>query len=154
MIWNSKTSTYFDKGRKPYGFGDEIPESVIESMGQQTFDEYVDRGLIADEAAAKDALLEQAKEEKEEAKPEPTITKEEPIENLRQVLIEKAKAYGLKPHPKTGIAKLEIMIEDFEALQALREEAVELNIAGSYDLTFADLRDLVDEKKAENESDS
>ena len=148
MIWNSKTSTYFDKGRKPYGFGDEIPESVIESMGQQTFDEYVDRGLIADETAAKDALLEQAKEEKKEVIPEQSKA------DLQKDLLEQARDYGLKPHPKTGIAKLEAMIEDYGALQALKVEALALGIDPSDDVGFAELTELVNEKKAEDESDS
>ena len=148
MIWNSKTSTYFDKGRKPYGFGDEIPESVLESMGQKTFDEYVDRGLIADEAAAKDALLEQAKEEKVEVVPEQSKA------DLQKALFEQAKGYGLKPHYRAGIAKLEEVIEDYEALQELKKEALELGIDPSDDVSFAELFELVEEKKAENESDS
>ena len=154
MIWNSKNSTYYDKGKKAYGFGDEIPDEVLEKMGQQTLEEYVDRGLIADEAAVKDALLEQAKEEEKEVAPEPTTTKEEEDGNKRQDLLERARGYGLKPHYRAGIEKLEEMIEDHEALQALKVEALALGIDPSDDVDFAELTELVNEKKAENELDS
>ena len=140
MKWNLKNSTYYDKGKKAYGFGDELPEEVLEGMGKETLDEYVKKGLIAKKAIPE--------------KIEPVITEEELAENKRQVLIERAKVYGLKPHPKTGIAKLEIMIEDYEALQALKAEALELGIDPSDDVSFAELFELVEDKKAENESDS
>ncbi len=148
MIWNSKNSTYYDKGKKAYGFGDEIPDEVLEKMGQQTLEEYVDRGLIADEAAVKDALLEQAKEEKKEVVPEQSK------DDLKKDLLEQARGYGLKPHYRAGTAKLEEMIEDYEALQALKKEALALGIDPSDDVGFAELTELVNEKKAENEPDS
>ena len=129
MFWNSKNSTYYDKGKRAYGFGAFLPESVIEAMGEETLKEYTDKGLIADQASA-------------------------PDDNEREVLLEKAKSYGLKPHPRTGIAKLEAMIEDYEALQALKAEALALGIDPSDDVGFADLSALVEEKKAEDESDS
>ena len=142
MIWNVKNSTYYDKGKKAYGLGDEIPEKVLEGMGKETLEEYIEKGWIADEAIP------------EKIEPVLFLTSEEVAENTRQAMIERAKVYGLKPHPKTGIAKLEIMIEDFEALQALKREALELGIDPSDDVTFADLKDLVDEEKRDDESDS
>ena len=138
MIWNSKNSTYYDKGKKAYSFGDEIPEKVLEDMCKETLEEYIEKGLISDVAVVEPDVI----DEKEAAEAE------------RQSLLEKAISYGLKPHPKTGIAKLEIMVADYEALQALRKEALELGIDASEDLTFADLKDLVDEKKADDEPDS
>ena len=61
-------------------------------------------------------------------------------------MFERAKVYGLKPHPKTGIPKLEAMIEDYEALQELKKEALELGIDPSDDVGFAELSALVEEK--------
>jgi hypothetical protein len=128
MIWNSKNNTYYDKGKKAYIFGDKLPEEVLNAMGGETLKEYVEKGWISDNVPAVDVK--------------------------RESLLEKARGYGLKPHPNTGIAKLEAMIADHDALTALREEAFELGIDVSDDLGFADLKDLIDEKKAEDESDS
>ena len=151
MKWNSKNSTYYDKGKKAYGLGDEIPDEVLEKMGQETFDEYVERGLIADDAIVEKAIVEEAESATE---PEPIMTEEEVAENKRQALIERAKVYGLKPRLNTGIAKLEIMIEDYEALQALKKEALALGIDPSDDVDFAELYALVEDKKADNELNS
>jgi len=111
MFWNSKKSTYYDKGKKAYGCGDEFPEEVLESMGKETLKEYIEKGLIGDESANKEP---EAIEESEEEK----------AERERNAIFERAKVYGLKPHPKTGIVKLTAMVEDFEALQALRRDAL------------------------------
>lgn len=152
MKWNSKNSTYYDKGKKAYGFGDEIPDEVLEKMGQETFDEYLEKGWIDDGTAAAEAKVkaEAAAESKVAAKKEA----EAKVESERDVLMEKAKGYGLTPHYRAGIPKLEAMIEDYEALQELKKEALELGIDPSDDVGFAELSALVEEKKAENESDS
>lgn len=157
MIWNSKTSTYFDKGKKAYGFGDEIPESVIESMGQGTFDEYVKKGWIDDGTAAAETAAAEAKVKAEaavESKAAAEKEAEAKAESERDALMEKATGYGLTPHYRAGIPKLETMIEDYKALQTLKSEALKLGIDPSDDVGFAELTVLVDEKKAENESDS
>ena len=133
MIWDSKNSTYYDKGRKAYCYGDEIPESVLESMGEETLKEYMEKGLISDNAAPVGVA---------------------PVEDERDALMEKATGYGLTPHYRAGIPKLEAMIEDYEALQELKKEALELGIDPSDDVDFAELSALVEEKKAENELDS
>lgn len=135
MKWNSEKSTYYDRGRRAYSFGDELPESVIGQMGKNTVDEYVKSGLILDGKAA-EAL------------------KKEALEKERLDLFKAAKLIGLHPHPKTGIDKLNAMIEDDNALQILKKEALGLGIDPSDDVTFAELTILVDEKKKENESDS
>jgi len=135
MFWSSKNSTYYDRGKKAYGHGDEIPEETIAQMGKETFDEYVKKGLIADGVSVAEA-------EKAAA------------EAKRESLFEEAISCGLKPHPNTGIAKLEVMIEDYKALQALKKEALALGIDPSDDVGFAELSELVEEKKADNESDS
>ena len=128
MIWNSKNSTYYDKGKKAYGFGAFLPDSVIEDMGKETLEEYTKKGLIS--------------------------KKEVVVDEEREAAFEKAIGYGLKPHPNTGLAKLKVMIEDYEALQDLKKEALELGIDPSDDIGFAELKALVEEEKAANESDS
>ncbi len=153
MIWTSKNSTYYDKGKKAYGYCDKIPEKVLEGMGKETFDEYVERGLIADEAIP-EKIEPVISDGTTPAKIEPALTEKEVHENARQNQLERAKIYGLKPHPKTGIVKLGIMIDDYEALQALRKEALELGIDPSDDVTFRELFELINEKKADDESDS
>ena len=67
-------------------------------------------------------------------------------EQERQALLEKAHGYGLSPHLKTGIPKLEIIIGDYEALQTLRSEALELGIDLRDDVEYDELKALVDEK--------
>ena len=52
MIWNSKTTTYYSKGRKAYGIGDELPADVIAQMGEGTLAEYIAKGWIDDGTAA------------------------------------------------------------------------------------------------------
>lgn len=128
MIWNSENSTYYDKGRRAYGYGDEIPDEVLDQMGKETFDEYMEKGWIIDGKAVAEAE--------------------------RKALFAKAESLGLKPHYKVGIVKLEAMIADHETLQVLKQEALSLGIDPSDDVTFAELTILVDEKKAGNEPDS
>lgn len=157
MIWNSKTTTYYSKGRKAYGFGDQIPADVIEQMGKGTLAEYIDKGWIDDgKAAAKAKAVESKAKAEAEAKAKVTAEKEAEAkaETERKTLLEKATGYGLKPHYRAGIAKLEEMIDDYEALQALKKEALALGIDPSDDVDFAELTDLVNEKKALNELDS
>ncbi|GAG62808.1 unnamed protein product [marine sediment metagenome] len=126
MIWNKKNSTYYDKGKRAYGFGDKIPTTVIDEMGQETREEYMGKGrIIGGKVAA---------------------------ETERDVLFAKAESLGLKPHYKAGIAKLQDMIEAHKALQALKKEALSLGIDPSDDVTFAELTILVDEKKVELEA--
>ena len=159
MKWNSKNSTYYDKGKKAYGFGDEIPDEVLMKMGQETFDEYLKKGWIDDGTAAAEAKakagaaaeLKAAAEKEVEVKVEPEEVK---VESERDALMEKAMGYGLTPHYRVGIPKLEAMIEDYEALQELKKEALELGIDPSDDVNFAELFELVEEKKTEHESDS
>lgn len=151
MIWTSKNSTYYDKGKKAYGYCDKIPEKVLEGMGKETLEEYIEKGLISDVAVVEPDVIDEEEAIPEKIEP---VSEEELAENTRQAMLERAKVYGLKPHPKTGIAKLEIMIEDFEALQALKREALELGIDPSDDVTFRELFELINEKKADDESDS
>ena len=127
MIWNSENSTYYDKGRRAYGHGDKIPDKVIAEMGKETLEEYMGKGWVVDGKVAVDAE--------------------------RDALFIKAEGLGLKPHYKAGIAKLKDMIEDHEALQALKQEAFALGIDPSGDVTLEALPLLVKEKKA-NELDS
>lgn len=124
MIWNLEHSTYYDHGRKAYSKGDEIPMAVIDQMGRETLDEYIEKGWIVDGKAAAEAE--------------------------RDALFEKAESLGLKPHYKAGIAKLGDMIAEHEALQALKQEAIALGIDPSDDVTFAELTALVDEKRSGN----
>lgn len=128
MIWNSENSTYYDKGRRAYAYGDEIPDEVLDQMGKETLDEYTERGWIIDGKAA--------------------------AEVERKVLFAKAESLGLKPHYKVGIVKLEAMIADHETLQILKQEALSLGIDPSDDVTLAELTILVNEKMAGNEPDS
>lgn len=119
MIWNKKNSTYNDHGKRAYGHGDEIPAKVIDEMGKETLDEYIEKGWIVDGKAAAEAE--------------------------RDVLFAKAEGLGLRPHYKAGIAKLNDMIADHEALQALKKEALSLGIDPNDDVTFAELKRLVDD---------
>lgn len=128
MIWNKENSTYYDKGKRAYSFGDKIPDKVIAEMGKETLDEYMEKGWIVDGKAAAEAE--------------------------RDALFAKAESYGLKPHYKAGTAKLEAMIADYEALQVLKKEALSIGIDPSDDVTLAELTTLVNEKKAANELDS
>lgn len=122
FCWNSKITTYYDKGKRAYCFGDEISSKVVHQMGKETFDEYVEKGLIA-------------------------VAGKEATDVERDLLIEKAEKLGLKPHYKAGIPKIKAMIEDLEALQRLKEEALALGIDPSDDVTFEELTLLVNEKK-------
>lgn len=125
FIWSKKNSTYYDRGSRPYEVGDEIPDAVILEMGKETVNEYEKNGWIS----------------------------EDDLEKERLALLEKANGLGLKPHYKLGIEKLNILIDDFNALEDLKKEALEFGIDPSDDVTFAELTILVEEKKA-NESDS
>ena len=157
MKWNSKNSTYYDKGKKAYGFGDEIPDEVLLKMGRETFDEYLEKGWIGEGTATAETVAAEAKVKAEAAaESKATAEKEAEVkaESERDALMEKATGYGLTPHYRVGIPKLEAMIEDYEALQELKKEALELGIDPSDDVDFAELSALVEEKKAENESDS
>ena len=145
MIWNSKISTYYSKGRKAYGLGDPIPANVIEQMGKGTLDEYIEKGWIVDETAMPVMV---------EPEPDAEVESEVEAKSERDVLFEKAKNLGLKPNYRIGVSKLKAMLDDYEALQVLKKEALALGIDPSDDVDFAELTELVDEKKALNESDS
>lgn len=123
MFWNSKTTTYYDRGRKAYGKGDEIPDEVIKGMGKETLNEYVDKGLIIDSKTA--------------------------AETERGVLFGKAEGLGLKPHYRAGIEKLRDMIEAHEALQVLKQEALSIGIDPNDNVTLEELMLLVSNKKAD-----
>ncbi len=144
MIWNSKTTTYYSKGRKAYGIGDPIPADVIEQMGESTLAEYIGKGWILDGKAGPAATAESEAE----------VEIEDVVKSKRDVLFERAKNLGLKPNYRIGVLKLEVMLDDYEALRILKAEALALGIDPSDDVDFAELTELVDEKKALNESDS
>lgn len=127
FFWDSKLTTYYDKGKRAYGIGDEIPSRVVHQMGKETFDEYVEKGLIA-------------------------IEGKEATGAERDLLIEKAEKLGIKPHYKAGIPKIKAMIEEFEALQSLKQEAIALDIDPSDDVSFLELIALVSEKKKDLEA--
>lgn len=129
MIWNSKATTYYDKGRRAYTKGDTIPDKVLDQMGKKTRDEYIKHGLISDPKKTESAG-------------------EEASELKRKALFLKAEKLGLKPHYKAGIQKLEAMLEEYEALQELKKEALELGIDPSDDVTLEELTLFVNEKKA------
>lgn len=130
--WNSKNSTYYSRGRKAYSFGKELPADVVRQMGAETLTEYIKKGLIAND------------KEKGLAGPKPPKIGDE-VE--RQRLLQTAIDCGMKPHYKTGIPKLRAMIDDYKALQSLKEEALEIGIDPSDDVTFEELSALVDETK-------
>ena len=73
-------------------------------------------------------------------------------EKERLVLLDRVKDLGIKVHPRTGIEKLNIIIDDRKALDDLKDQALSLGIDPSDDVTFDQLKILVDDKK--NESDS
>lgn len=135
MFWNSENSTYYDKGKRAYNHGDEIPKAVIDGMGRETREEYMANGWIAN-----------------------SITRAEVEAAERNDLFKEAESLGLKPHYKAGIAKLNDMIEEYQVMQALKQEALALGIDPSDNVTFAELKPLVDEKRSElevmNEPDS
>ena len=145
MIWNSKISTYYSKGRKAYGFGDPIPADIIEQMGKGTLAEYIDKGWILDGKAAAEV--------KAKTDAEAKIKAEAEAEAERDALFKKAKDLGLKPNHRIGIYKLDAMIDDYEALQALKKEALALGIDPSDDVTFEELKSFVDEKLSNKEAD-
>ncbi len=159
MIWNSKNSTYYSKGRKAYSFGDELPANIVAQMGAPTLAKYIKKGWILDgkavaeietkaktEAAAESKAAADA-EDKAKAEAEEKIKAE--AKAAAEALFNKAKGLGLKPHYKIGFNKLNAMIADYEALQTLKAEALELGIDPSDDVEYAELQVLVDEKKAE-----
>lgn len=127
MKWNSKNATYYDKGKKAYGFGEDLPED----MDEDTVKEYKSKGLIAENV--------NAESEKDIAEKE------------RQSLLDHAKDLGLKPHPRTGTEKLNAMIDYEKALIDLKDEALKLGIDPSDDVKYDELKILVDEKKAGDE---
>ena len=157
MIWNSKTTTYYSRGKKAFVFGDPLPADVISKMGEGTLREYLAKGWIDDGKAAAEAKTVELKakaEAESEAKAAAEKEAEAAAEAERNALLEKATGYGLKPHYRAEIAKLEEMVEDYEDLQALKTVALELGIDPSDDVDFAELTELIDEKKAEDELDS
>jgi len=132
IIWNSEKSTYYDAGRRAYGYGDEIPEDILDAMGEETVAEYLEKGLLAES----------------DGKASNGDTTQDDAEKQRLELMEKAKSMGLNPHPATGIPKLEKAIEEAEALAALKKEALALGIDPADNVTYDELKKLVDEKKA------
>ena len=154
MIWNSRNSTWNFMGKKTFGFGDKIPPAVIEQAGKETIDDYVKKGWILDSKAVAEAKAKAASEVKAEPEPEVEEVKPAPVVTVRDALFAKAEGYGLNPHYRAGIHKLETMIEDYGALQELKKEALTLGIDPSDDVTFEELTVFVNEKKAEDESDS
>ena len=156
MIWNSKNTTYYSKGRKAFGFGDELPAEVVSQMGAGTLAEYIEKGWIDDgKSAAKVKVVESKAKAEAEAKAKAMAEKEAEAkaEAERNALLEKATGYGLKPHYRAGIVKLEEMINDHEALQALKKEALALGIDPSDDVTFEELKSFVDEERKTKEAD-
>ena len=113
MRWNSKLTTYYSRGRKAYGFGDKLPDEVIEQMGQETFDEYVEKGWIDDGKP----LAEPEPEVETDLEPEKVET---PVTE-RGALFSTAESLGLKPHYRAGIVKLKEMIADYEEKEAENE---------------------------------
>ena len=108
MRWNSKTTTYYSRGKKAFGFGDELPAEVIEQMGKGTLDEYLEKGWIDDgKAAAKAKAAELKTNAKAEAEAKAAAEKEAEAkaEAERNILLGRATGYGLKPHYRAGIAK-------------------------------------------------
>lgn len=152
-VWNSKHSTYYDKGRKAYGFGVELPEEIIKGMGEETFSEYLGSGLIANKAVAEVKKVVTIKAKDPDTKTEPKTAEEIERERLAAAEIERERLFqivvdcGLRPHYKAGIPKLRAMIDDYEALLALKTEALGLGIDPSDDVTFEELSALVDEAK-------
>lgn len=136
LFWNSKTTTYYSRGRKKFSYGDDLPETVCNEMGKETLEEYKQKGLISEALVLNESDL-------NEGPPPP------PSEAERLALLEQAKFYGLSPHPKTGAPKLKVMLKDYEDLLELKQEALELGIDPSDDVTFDELTQLVEEKKEE-----
>lgn len=143
-IWNSKTTTYYDKGKKAYGNGDVLPQEVIAGMGEETFAEYSARGLIIS-GVAPVVVKKDVVQVKKKAVTD--IRTADEIERDR--LLQVAEGYGLKPHYRAGIPKLRAMIDDHEALQSLKEEALVMGIKPRDDMTFEELTVLVEEKRAD-----
>lgn len=123
MLWNSDTTTYYDRGRRAYRKGDVLPDEVVSQMGDDTILEYLELGHIVDD--------------------------EEVAENQREELYRKAVEFGLKPHHNAGIEKLSVMLDDYEALLELKKEALSLGIDPRDDVTYEELRALIDELDTE-----
>lgn len=113
VTWNKKDSTYYDRGRKAYGFGEEIPEKVLIAMGQETAEEFKAKGWLK----LRPAVVEEVAKEVIETVQittvpppvdEPVETDEEKLKRLR----EEAIALELKPHHNAGAEKLQQMIDD------------------------------------------
>jgi hypothetical protein len=97
----------------------------LPGLSDETRDDFLKKGLIVDDG--------QTDEEK------------------RLALFNAALELGLSPHPKTGIEKLEVAIENRQALLALRAEAARLGVDGIEDLKYDELKKIVEEN---NESDN
>lgn len=157
MKWNAKDTTYYSSGRKAYGYGDELPAEVVKKMGKETLDEYVAKGWIDDGTAVVEEKAAESKAKAEAERKAKAAAEEEAeakAEAERNTLFEKAVGYGLKPHHRAGIARLKEMIADHGALQSLKSEALALGIDPSDDVDYAELKELVDEAKKDDESDS
>ena len=119
VTWNKKDATYYDRGRKAYGFGDEIPKKVLEAMGEETAEEYMAKGflkpgLVETEEKNEKVVLETVQgtteHETVETDEGTTIKLEFTIDDLK----EKAVSLGLKPHHNAGIEKIQEMIDEAE----------------------------------------
>lgn len=98
IVWNSDKTTYYDRGKKGYTKGDKIPQAIIERMGEETFKEYKNKGLIADV----DIVV---------TPPAPSA----PPQVDRDAKIVEARGLGLKPHYNAGIDKIQAMIDEHKA---------------------------------------
>jgi len=148
-IWNSENTTYYDKGKKAYGNGDVLPPAVIAGMGEETFAEYSARGLIINGTPSVAVGAPELKTRTEADVIARKLVAEAEAEAQRKALLGEATDYGLKPHYKAGIPKLRAMIDDYKALEALKKEAISLNIEDFEHLPFDELTALIDFKKSE-----
>ena len=169
MFWNSKNSVWNVGGRKTFVFGDKLPEDIVGKVGQATINVFLKKGWIDDgkaaaiaEAEAKAGAVAKARDAKVtlnaaalKMKADAEKETEAKGEVERDALFQTALEYGLKPHHRAGIARLEEMIDDYEALQSLRLEALSLGVEPSDDVEYAELKALVDEaiKAIGDESD-
>lgn len=113
---------------------------------EHSFLQNLDNGWFS---SPEECYAEEKESDEEKAKKEA----DEKAEVERQLLLEKAQGYGLSPHPKTGIPKLNIMIDDSIALQDITADAVGFGIDVGEGLGYDEIKALIDELKEQEDAE-
>lgn len=130
MFWNDKKSV-LTCGGKNYKKGDEIPESILASMGKKRVAQLKDNGQLS-------------------AKITPAKDEVDAEEQKRLDLLDQAKMLGLKPNHKTGVEKLTAMIEAEQKRLELLTKAKDMKLEIADDATAEDIEKAIADANGPN----